>query len=71
MFAYLNNLYMKTNLNFNEIKALAFAYNRDCFNPPIKERDIEYKIRRMFKGKRDKLFIIRVSENGEENEEEV
>jgi hypothetical protein len=62
MFAYINNLYNKTNLNFNEIKALALAYNKDCFNPPLKERDITYKIRRMFKEKRDKLFMIRISE---------
>lgn len=62
IFNYINNLYNNTKLNQNEILALALAYNRDCFDPPFNERDIEYKVRRMFKSERSKIFIIRISD---------
>ena len=65
IFNYINGLYNNTKLNFNEILALAIAYNRDCFDPPLKEKDIEYKVRRMFKTKRNKMFIIRINEEEE------
>ena len=69
IFNYISSLYNNTKLNFNEILALALAYNRDCFDPPLKDRDIEYKVRRMFKSERSKIFIIRISdEEGGENE---
>ena len=66
IFNYISGLYNNTRLNFNEILALALAYNRDCFDPPLKDKDIEYKVRRMFKGKREKTFIIRISEEVDE-----
>lgn len=62
IFNYINNLYNNTQLNFNEILALALAYNRDCFDPPLSEGDIKYKVRRIFKSKRNKMFIIRISD---------
>lgn len=65
IFSYINNLYNNTKLNYNEILALALAYNRDCFDPPLSDRDIEYKVKRMFKTERSKMFIIRVSEEEE------
>lgn len=63
IFNYINTLYNNTKLNYNEILALALAYNRDCFDPPLKDREIEYKVKRMFKSKRGKMFIIRISED--------
>lgn len=62
IFNYINSLYYGTKLNYNEILALALAYNRDCFDPPLKDRDVEYKVKRTFKSKRNKIFIIKVSE---------
>lgn len=66
IFNYINGLYNNTKLNFNEILALALAYNRDCFDPPLKDKDIEYKVRRMFKSERSKIFIIRISEEADD-----
>ena len=66
IFNYINNLYNNTRLNLNEILALALAYNRDCFDPPLKDRDIEYKVKRMFKTDRSKIFVIRISEEVDE-----
>lgn len=72
IFNYITSLYNNTKLNHNEILALALAYNRDCFDPPLEESDIKYKVRRMFKSERSKIFVIRISEeNGKEDNNEL
>ena len=66
IFAYINYLYTKTRLGFDEISLLAHAYNEECFSPPLKDSDIDYKVRKIFERKRDKIVVIRLGDYDDE-----
>ena len=60
IFNYICFLYNNTKLNYTEIKELALAYNRECFDPPLKEKDIEYKVNKQFEKERQKIVIMKI-----------
>ena len=62
IFNYINFLYNNTNLNILEIETLALGYNEKCFDPPLKEREVEYKVKKCFEKQRPKIIIIRMKE---------
>jgi hypothetical protein len=69
MFLYIKTLYNDTNLSYDEIRALAYTYNERCFNPPLSTSVIDYKLRNCFKHDRDRIIILRI--NRQEDEENV
>lgn len=66
IFAYINYLYNRTRLGFDEISLLAHAYNDECFKPKLNDKDIDYKVKKIFERQRGKIIIVRIE--GEENE---
>lgn len=60
IFNYICFLYNNTKLNYTEIKELALAYNRECFDPPLREKDIEYKVNKQFEKERQKIVIMKI-----------
>ena len=60
IFNYICYLYNNTNLNYTEIKHLAMAYNTCCFDPPLQDKVIEYKINKCFEKERAQMIIIKL-----------
>lgn len=70
IFNYINYLYNTTKLNYDEITTLALGYNNQCFNPPLSETTIKYKVDKCFKRPRSKVILIKINnEGGEINNE--
>ena len=70
IFNYINYLYNTTKLNYDEITTLALGYNNQCFNPPLSETTIKYKVNKCFKRPRPKVILIKINnEGGEINNE--
>lgn len=49
LFEYINNLYFKTRLDYDEILILAKHFNEEILEEPFSERDVEYKVKMAFK----------------------
>ena len=69
IFLYITTLYNDTNLSYDEIRALAYTYNERCFNPPLSTSVIDYKLRKCFSRERDKIIILRI--NNQNDDESV
>lgn len=66
LFSYINNLYFKTNLDYDEILVLANYFNEDVLEEPFSEKIIKQKVSYAFKKPRGEKIIIRFG--GEEDE---
>lgn len=66
LFSYINNLYFKTNLDYDEILVLANHFNEDVLEEPFSEKIIKQKVSYAFKKPRGEKIIIRFG--GEEDE---
>lgn len=60
IFSYVKHLYNDTDLSYDEISALAHAYNKDCFQPPLSDSVIDYKVKKLFEHDRRKSILIRL-----------
>lgn len=67
LFQYINYLYYSTKLNKDEITLLAHYFNESVCKPPLSNGVVEYKIKQLFKKKRNKFIICHLS-GDEENE---
>lgn len=68
MFEYINDLYFKTRLNYNEIMLLADNFNETVCNPPLPKRTIKYKVNKAFKKDRGKCMFIKLGGEEEDND---
>ena len=59
LFQYINHLYYKTDLDFDEILLLAEVFN-ESFEEPYPNRDVEYKVKKAFEKSRGNRIIINV-----------
>ena len=69
IFEYINNLYFKTRLTFEEITLLANDFNENVCEPPLPKRTIKYKVNKVFKKDRGKCIFLKLNDLEEENEE--
>lgn len=60
IFSYIKYLYHSTTLNIKEISVLAHAYNQECFNPPLSDGVIDYKIKKLLEHERRGSILIRL-----------
>ena len=60
LFSYLNYLYNNTKLGIDEISLLAHAYNQECFQPPLSDGVVDYKIRKCFEKERRNIIIVKI-----------
>lgn len=67
LFEYINDLYFRTRLNFDEIMLLAEHFNNDICDPPLPKRTIKYKVNKVFKKDRGKCMFLKL--NGDDEDE--
>ncbi len=70
VFEYINNLYFKTRLTFEEITLLANDFNENVCEPPLPKRTIKYKVNKVFKKDRGKCMFMWLGEEEDYEEEE-
>lgn len=62
LFSYINNLYYKTSLDYDEIMCLANYFNENVLEKPLPERTVKYKIDKLFNKNRNKYIFINLGE---------
>ena len=62
LFNYINQLYFKTRLDYDEILTLAKHFNEEILEEPFDERDVKYKVKKAFEKNRGKRIIVNVGE---------
>lgn len=65
LFSYINNIYFKTRLDYDEILCLAKNFNETILEEPFPEKTVEYKVKKVFLKNRNKFIFIKVG--GDEN----
>lgn len=58
VFKYLNNLYYKTRLDYDEINVLAHYFNENILDEPFDDKTIDYKVKKLFEKKRPRYIHI-------------
>lgn len=61
LFKYINHLYYKTDLDYDEILELAITFN-ESFEEPYTDREVEYKVKKAFEKNRGHRIIINLGE---------
>lgn len=62
LFNYINQLYFKTRLDYDEILTLAKYFNDEILEEPFDERDVKYKVSKAFEKIRPKCIIVNIGE---------
>ena len=62
LFSYINNIYYKTQLDFDEILCLANYFNENVLEKPFSEKVVKYKVRKVFDKERDKFIFINLGQ---------
>lgn len=58
LFSYINSIYYKTKLDYDEIIVLANHFNETIFEKPLPERTVRYKVKKVFEKDRNKCIYI-------------
>ena len=62
LFSYINNVYYKTRLDFDEVLCLANHFNETVLEKPFPEKDVTYKVRKAFQKDRGTMLFIKLDE---------
>lgn len=62
LFSYINNLYYKTQLDYDEILCLANYFNENILEEPFSEKVVKYKVKKVFDKDRNKFIFINLGE---------
>ena len=62
LFSYINNIYYKTRLDYDEILCLALNFNETILEKPFPERVVRYKCKKVFEKDRGKVIFIKLDE---------
>jgi len=62
LFSYINNIYYKTRLDYDEILCLANHFNETILEQPFPEKVISYKVRKVFEKDRNTMIFINIGE---------
>lgn len=63
IFAYINELYFKTNLDFDDILLLTYNFNEEVLYPSFSDNTVEYKVKKVFEKDRGKRIVVILNEN--------
>lgn len=61
LYSYINNIYYKTHLDFDEILVLANYFNENVLEKPFPERVVKYKVKKVFENDRDTYIFVKIS----------
>lgn len=66
LFSYINNIYFKTRLDYDEVLCLAKNFNETVLEEPFSEKTVEYKVKKVFLKNRNGFIFIKIGsdENG-------
>lgn len=67
LFQYINNLYYRTRLDYDEILVLAKYFNNEILEEPFNEKTVEYKVKKCFEKNRGNCIFIRLGEEDNDN----
>lgn len=62
LFSYINNVYFKTSLEYDEVLVLAKHFNDNVLEEPFSEKTVEYKVKKAFSKPRDCYIHIKLSD---------
>ena len=62
LYSYINNVYYKTRLDYDEILCLAKHFNDTILEEPFPERVVEYKCKKAFDKDREKMIFVNLTE---------
>lgn len=62
LFSYINNIYFKTSLDFDEVLVLAKYFNDNILEKPFPEKTVEYKVKKCFEKDRNMYIHIKINE---------
>ena len=62
LFSYINNIYFKTRLDYDEILCLAKNFNETILEEPFPEKTVEYKVKKVFDKDRGTMIFINCGE---------
>lgn len=62
LFSYINNIYYKTGLDFDEVLVLANYFNENILEKPFPEKTVKYKVKKVFEKPRDSYIYIKLEE---------
>lgn len=62
LFSYINNIYFKTRLDYDEILCLAKNFNETVLEEPFPEKTVEYKVKKVFDKDRGTMIFINCGE---------
>lgn len=62
LFSYINNIYYKTRLDYDEILCLAKNFNENILEEPFPEKTVEYKVKKVFQKDRGTMIFINCGE---------
>ena len=62
LFSYINNIYYKTRLDYDEILCLANHFNETVLEKPFPEKVVRYKVKKVFEKDRGKMIFINLDE---------
>lgn len=62
LFNYINNLYFKTSLDYDEILVLAKYFNETILEKPFSDKTIEYKVKKAFSKNRSTYIHIKIND---------
>lgn len=60
LFSYINSIYYKTSLDFDEVLCLALHFNDNVLEEPFPEKTVKYKVKKVFEKDRDKYIFIKL-----------
>lgn len=60
LFSYINSIYYKTSLDFDEILCLALHFNENVLEKPFPEKTVKYKVKKCFEKTRDRYIFIKL-----------
>lgn len=66
LFNYINQLYFKTRLDYDEILVLAKYFNMEILEEPFDERDVKYKVKKAFEKKRGRCIFVKIGDDNDE-----
>ena len=62
LYSYINNIYYKTRLDYDEILCLANHFNETILEEPFPEKTVAYKVKKVFDKDRSTMLFINIGE---------
>ena len=62
LFSYINSIYYKTRLDYDEVLCLANHFNETVLEEPLPEKTVEYKTKKVFNKDRSTMIFINLGE---------